>query len=415
MRQKLSILLLPFMLFFFSSCEDESSIVDATAIEQTNVVIDDVSIGPREPSFNVQLDFPDFPTNVLHILQVEYENQVSKNGVTQLEYLEGRLLALYPEVAYQGMFTSYQEELNSYKEAYSQYMEELRIYNEKHGIVNEEEETIDWNFATEDWEQLQLTEEEMKEFVYLNNIAKSSKGLTKEDLEGLTKRSSERVTIAPIFANIGVIAAGLGYSGAIAILSRDRAENKENEFYPQRENTGDNADAFFHMFISMHLKRYLTGAGSKAIMDLVEAQGGNAPRDREMDLHNNRVGRVNRYSSFRGSYFSSWSSWASNVRNFVNGIATNGIPMDRLHDWRNNPPTTNGQAASDINSEPNDENRYVYWNGTTRSVPLCFMVFCIQGYTCNPSTGNCEVDPNFDNCDNCLPGEECINGICRPF
>ena len=113
-----------------------------------------------------------------------------------------------------------------------------------------------------------------------------------------------------------------------ASLTEERALEKENQFYPNAATTGDRADAFFHMFASMHLKRFLTGAGSKLIMDMVEVLGGNPPKDREMDLHNNRVGREGRYDEFRDSYFSSWSKWARNVKDFVDGPASNGIPMD---------------------------------------------------------------------------------------
>lgn len=43
----------------------------------------------------------------------------------------------------------------------------------------------------------------------------------------------------------------------------------------------------------------------------------------------------------------------------------------------------------------------------------CCGVRCIQGYHCR--NGNCVFDPYFDNCDNCLPGETCVNGYCQPY
>ncbi len=45
----------------------------------------------------------------------------------------------------------------------------------------------------------------------------------------------------------------------------------------------------------------------------------------------------------------------------------------------------------------------------------CCGITCIQGYMCNAS-GNCVPDTSYDcNITGCLPGEQCLNGLCVPF
>ncbi len=45
----------------------------------------------------------------------------------------------------------------------------------------------------------------------------------------------------------------------------------------------------------------------------------------------------------------------------------------------------------------------------------CCGITCIQGYICN-SSGNCVEDTSYDcNITGCLPGEQCLNGLCVPF
>ncbi|MEM9338566.1 MAG: hypothetical protein AAGA66_07535 [Bacteroidota bacterium] len=391
------VLLLICSITFFSCQKDDLDIEKIPSSE------------PSEPTFDIQLDFPSFPSNVLHILQVEYEHKAAKGEVTQLEYLEERLLELYPETAYVGMFTSYQEELSRYHEAYDRYQEEMCRYNEHHGIAYELEEPVDWNYTEG------LEEEERAELLHLNNLAKSGNLLSQSDLPSLSRRSSARANAHPAFAAIGVIAVGLGYSGYWAINSLDHALEKENEYYPVRETTGDNADAFFHMYISMHLRRYLTSMGSRLIMNEVEKRGNNEPRDRQMDLHNNSVGREAKYSTFRGKYFDGWKKWARRVRDFVNGHPTNGIPMDILHQWKTNPPTTDSQALAAIRSEPLNGSRYAYWNGVNRDIPACWGRDCARGYRCNYLTRRCEPDPDSDICADCSFDERCVNGQCTPL
>jgi hypothetical protein len=59
-----------------------------------------------------------------------------------------------------------------------------------------------------------------------------------------------------------------------------------------------------------------------------------------MDLHNNRVGRITKYSTFRnGTSNHDWGTWARRVRDFVNNPGANGVKHSTWDVWDiNNPP-----------------------------------------------------------------------------
>ncbi|MEO9872606.1 DUF6973 domain-containing protein [Ekhidna sp.] len=394
------------LISFAVACNQDSEIVQVDFEESES------SLKPKEPEIQFSIDIPYFPWEVLHVLQREYYHKGNKN-VKEVEYLENRLIQLYPEKAYKGMYTSFQDELAAYKEEYAQYQIQLCKYQEKMGINSHIEEYPPASFeSVEQFRSIvELSDHEFEKLKSLEELATAETLMERKALPSI----KQRVESSVVFAGLSGIGTALGYAGHFAGLSQDRANQKAEEFY-RNWNQGERGDAFRHVFVSMHLRRYLTKLGAKLIMEEYERQNPNLyPGDTEMDLHNNIVGRDTQYNTFRGSYFSSWETWASNVRNYINGIPENGLPMDQLENWNGSTtPSSKAIAESDITAQFQSAYRYVYYE-KTRSVSLCYGVNCIQGYNCNNITGQCEYDPGYNNCVNCGPTEECINNICRPF
>jgi len=110
---------------------------------------------------------------------------------------------------------------------------------------------------------------------------------------------------------------------------------KTKEYYPQEQNSGERGDAYRHVLASV-VSRKLVGktvASSAGWINemLRDVQGANTPRDRFMDLHNNKVGRVSQYHAF---VHENLDTTALKVKGFID---------DETHaevfTWRKEPPS----------------------------------------------------------------------------
>tara|TARA_B110000003_G_scaffold133975_1_gene135947 strand:+ start:111 stop:1190 length:1080 start_codon:yes stop_codon:yes gene_type:complete len=332
MKKVKKLILLPLVLFMFS-CDKE--------FENTpNVVGIDP---PTEPVFRSET--PMFPVSSMHIIQREYVNLTSNQersttATSSDEYIEQRLIELYPELAYEGIINDSKQELEKFEDEYSQYLIELNNYYLSIGadsLIEEEQDYREFTSVEDEIEFMQMTEAEIEEFLQLENFAKSKKLVNREQLDDLmfssalpndnvVQQKSGTLLIGTL------IVAAIGYPFSRIIQSRNRAESKTIEFFENNKEAGQKGDAFRHIYVSMLLRRYITRAGSSIVMSGYEVLSPNPnARDTYMDLHNNKVGRHTKYWTFRGKYFKDrykWELWASRAKNWVNSSSNAVLKSD---------------------------------------------------------------------------------------
>lgn len=94
-----------FVIIIAISCEPiDNEISNKPTIPENQESDPPPIVKPEEPEF-VQGNLPYFPAIAFHIIEREYEFRKNDEGFnfTYLEYVEERLLQLYPESAYVGM------------------------------------------------------------------------------------------------------------------------------------------------------------------------------------------------------------------------------------------------------------------------------------------------------------------------
>jgi hypothetical protein len=201
---------------------------------------------------------------------------------------------------------------------------------------------------------IKLSEKELVQFNYLEAIAK--KNYNKVKLDSVLSLPSRYFLYGIPFLHIPLhISIVSKYSVFRIYLSHHRAIEKTKYYYPETKSSGSKGDAFRHIFVSMHLRRYLGRPASALIMSSYEKiyQNPNL-RDTYMDLHNNKLGRHKCYWKFRGHIFNDkykWHKWARNIKSFVDD-QSNGVDMD----WENNHSTNYLKEAQEVHPK-----RYIYY------------------------------------------------------
>lgn len=170
------------------------------------------------------------------------------------------------------------------------------------------------------------------------------------------------VQVNPVL--IGVIAIGVfgttgGYKIFRATQAGKRAVQQSQLHYSHQSPEDTQHDAFRHIYLSVLLRRYIGAGAAKAITDNHENQGTNTPAAKVMDFHNNDIGRVYRYNSFRGHWlWDRWDEgvWAQKVRNYVNAESTNG---EYIPEWDVTPAPTLSEAWAREACVPKE--RYIFF------------------------------------------------------
>ncbi len=315
-------------------------------------------------------DIPSFHTIVLHILQREYYHYSEKGSINMElgEYMESRLLELYPEIAYKGMYKKAIVEMDNNIKKYKQYLADLRLYEESKGIMSsrilEEETYQEYTTIEAEIEFLQMNDDEISEFMMYEKIATAETPISRKDLELLLNSKSGVL----LYSVMGTAAAITGYSVWRTYQSRNRAESKTEEFFAGKTDNGEIGDAFRHIYVSVLLRNYLTVIGSWAVMSTYETIHPNPhARDTYMDYHNNAVGRYYEYWTFRGNYWSDygkWKKWATKTRDWVEelivgwNIYYNGINMELFYKWKSSDPDS--ETAKENEEDINNHN-YIYY------------------------------------------------------
>ncbi len=320
---------------------------------------------PLEPTLTLSADLPELPAVALHIVEREYFSPDRANGRAKQEllweeYLGKRLLELYPDIISSGMIEQAQAEIETLKVEYEGYLKELRGYEESIGADTiPDEEYRPFTTLKEEIEFTQMTPGEIELFYELEALATSDTPITRDDLDNITGIAGGRTKEIPFVVGIAGSLSSVGYATFRIIQSKNRAEDKAEEYYPENTDSGRKGDAFRHIFVSVLLRRYLTRTGSWIVMGAVEKIRKNEPRDRQMDFHNNYIGRVKKYRSFRGRWLRdrwNWKKWGRSVRDFVNN-ANNGVKMN----WDSNPPSTQSDAENQLDDV--SSKKYVWYEG----------------------------------------------------
>lgn len=326
-----------------------------------------MSQGPSEPIFEV--DLPNFPAVAIHVLEREFAIHSNKPnsripGLTLDEYIEKRLLELYPDIAYEGMIEKSRTEIERLTKEYEVYLEELAAYEASIGIISSPvDEYVPFTTLENEIALTNMTQSEISLYKELEALASSDQPVDLETLNSVINRPNGRVT-GGVISTAALLFAPIPLIAWRVIQSANRAEQRAEQFFPGLTGSGHKGDAFRHIFVSMHLRRYLSRPAAWAIMGGVELyrdiDGTNTPRDRTMDIHNNSIGFNTMYDSFRGGFFkdlNNWEKWSENVRNYVynpgNGVKMPGWNVEATI------PTTNSEARNQTKSIPT--NKYIYY------------------------------------------------------
>lgn len=288
-----------------------------------------------EPIFNT--DLPSFPLAHLYIVEREYAYLAADDThISREDYFERRLIELFPHISYRGMMHDAKVEAQVYELSFNQYTESVANYNTLLNIQDSSSLVDDYQpYVSYEQEviNLNLSTEEMDALVALNTIAFSC--LNKNQMDSVfhifNRFWFNKVNSSHILIPLSIVS---HYSIFRIFQSKTRAEQKAEFYFPENMGSGQKGDAFRHVFVSMHLRRYLGRMGSAMVMSAYEYFNPNLlDRDRYMDLHNNRVGRGSKYWIMRGDYIkhrNDWGRWALNASNFINN-SKNGKDMD----WEN--------------------------------------------------------------------------------
>ncbi len=353
-----------------SSCKSKQIISQSSIAETTPVIKADTT------------KIPEFPAEVIYLLAREYEalhdetkqkyhtkkaKSEREDSTSMSDYLEKRLIQLYPHLAYKGLmkkltFLSQNIIPEKRKKKFIQPTIEFNFTKE-----NNSEEFYNYISDNDEIKFMNMTNEEIKIYRRLNTLADDSTFFSLSDLQEFSINDSnfnikkqilsdsipfflkENLTI-PL-----IISGGGSYILYRIMQSKARAEYFSKYFYPEKTKYGMQGDAFRHIFVNVMLKRYTSETLSWLIMDIYwEKIGNNAPCDLLMDLHNNNVGRSTQYKNFRGNSLYDWMQWADNIKKFINDTTKNSV----YKNWNQNMPLF--FIEQDENST--DKNLYLYWN-----------------------------------------------------
>ena len=297
---------------------------------------------PTPPTISVE-NIATFPSYSIHILEREYLHQKTMEGqrvatLTLSEYIEARLLELYPDIAFEGMLDYYSDLYEQYEAEYQLYLQEEALYEASIGIEPQPvDEYVPFTTLEAEIELTGMTQEEIDLFLALEEIAQSDPPVSIEVLDSLLNAEGERLS-QPIF-HFGAVPFAVGFmpQHAFRILqSKNRAESRTTQYYDGNYGSGQKGDAFRHIFVSMHLRRYIGRSSANFVTILYEIkgiiEGTNTPANMHMDLHNNYIGFHSKYSHFRGHWAwdkYNWGNWARNVRDFVNN-SSNGVKFIQI-------------------------------------------------------------------------------------
>lgn len=365
------IIILLSIVSIFYSCKTKK-VVKAPVVVEENVPQADTTL------------IPSFPSEVLYVLTREYESvwdstrekydtkeaeYIRKNNVPIKEYMEYRLITLFPDLAYVGLLDKIENKAKQMLPSMSKVMPSFRSQDGYYMPSFAEKVDLERVSDENEIKKLYLSYSEQDVFEKMNALADTSSFVELEEIRNIEvndsiwnidKKLSE--DSVPYYMKesmlISMLTSGLGSHVFFRIMqSKARATYVAEFFYPGLTKDGRKGDAYKHLYVNTMLRNYVGSVMAWLIMDIYwENAASNAPCDMIMDLHNNHVGRNSRYRDLRGSENSQWVDWAYNVKSFVEDTTRNA----QYHNWNKEIPLL---VIKEEESKSNDR-LYLYWNKT---------------------------------------------------
>lgn len=359
----------------FSSCSKET--LDDEIITKNNNIRSDAMYNFELGSDTIAevmppiltSNLPIFPFEVLYVVCKEYESVEDgtsskityKNRhiltYTKNEYAESRLIDLYPDKAYPGIVEDSENFYDSVVNVYNSYpyLEESTGGIRGGYVIDEKpEEELKYISDENEMEILNMTEQEIIRFKAMIDIARMENFATLNDIfkaSGNSMMLTEKVDWV-LWGTIAVIFGGGAYVYERIMFCQQRAYEEEAEYY---RNDIVKGDVFRHIFVNVMLRRYLSRTAAYLIMDVIyENYYPNPPCHRYMDWHNNYVGRVTKYSTFRIT--NDWQIWSNYVHSYVDNDS-NGV-------FKNWTTSTSKRIVKQEEKDVDDE-KYIYLDETT--------------------------------------------------
>lgn len=282
---------------------------------------------------SLQCDLPIFPLEALYVVSKEYElfecglsSKTTYKGFpmssyTKGEYMEQRLIDLFPAEAYKGMVAQSQEFYDDACVLYDNYLNQdyelSKVQNDSTIACDEEHPYIS---DDDEIQFIQMSEAEVETMRRYNQLAASERFVSLADICSVDGNQPEfKATVG--LTVFGCVAIALGsYTFLRALICADRTYERV-EYYYGETGSGDISDAFKHITVSVLLRRYLSMPMAYLIMDVFHETTNPTTVNRStMDKHNNVIGRNTKYSLFRGAFFAdmfNWKLWVSRVKDFV--------------------------------------------------------------------------------------------------
>ena len=365
------IIILLSIVSIFYSCKTKK-VVETPVVVEANVPQADTTL------------IPSFPSEVLYVLTREYESvwdstrdkyntkeaeYIRNNNVPIKEYMEYRLITLFPDLAYVGLLDKIENKAKQMLPSMSKVMPSFRSQDGYYMPSFAEKVDLERVSDENEIKKLYLSYSEQDVFEKMNALADTSSFVELEEIRNIEvndsiwnidKKLSE--DSVPYYMKesmlISMLTSGLGSHVFFRIMqSKARATYVAEFFYPGLTKDGRKGDAYKHLYVNTMLRNYVGPVMAWLIMDIYwENAASNAPCDMIMDLHNNHVGRNSRYRDLRGSENSQWVDWAYNVKSFVEDTTRNA----QYHNWNKEIPLL---VIKEEESKSNDR-LYLYWNKT---------------------------------------------------
>lgn len=374
------------ILFLLLICVVLAGCKPKLVLQETTLNVN-TTLEPAQNEMEITIENFMFPSDVLYVISREFElihdstslksqtpeaKKMLPANMSFQNYMEKRLVELYPNKAFKGMMADFCLEKASglaFLDSRLSLPENSELVNIKSSQMAKNEPFYLFISIEDEMDFMDMNERERSKYLALNELATNENFAKISDFNNIKEAFD---SIPPnldsddlsFFLEENVFLSGILFASGGAYIAYRVKQNKERavqmaqKHYPDNISCGKKGDAFKHLTISMLLKRYLTEEMSYLILDLFwENRGNNSPCDKHMDLHNNHVGRVTKYSTFRGNENPyDWKKWIKNIHNFVEN-EYNAIEKP----WNKEII----EYVIEKDTKTSNKSKYIFWNNTT--------------------------------------------------
>jgi len=390
---------IPLAAALLAGCADVQPMEPVQARRAATLLSQDGPEGPLPPKLTSSA--PHYPVVAQYIIYREFVRlhkdapKLIRQGEPYWQYVEKRLMELYPGTGYRGMVRDAHEGMRRYRAAWADYDRRRRQFtattSEPCGDYDYQvepscpteptdpyyqdvnpygyDEDASWAGQTEsepdpnatptlqqEFDHLQMTAVEQDEMYYYESLAWETSDGYQPMMSASSRDEAIRTAAGPRRGDdvqaqwlIAGAAAAIGYGGYVywrAKVTQDRAEQRSTAAFPLLARDNTQRDAHRHIFGNVMLRAYVGEAVTFAIATAHEARNPNLPVGHMMDFHNNDLGRSVKYKHFRGNFFTDflqWENWSGRVARYV-ADTRNG---EFISDWATDPGSISWGSAWD--------------------------------------------------------------------